>query len=178
MCLLKVYYPFVRLSSYTSSDVYSKSLTVRKDIEDSVNNCSGIPVMHTFTMESSNYRSTSTNPNYLQVEDSSVLNNAVTDESAAKVNHNYHRYTSQDEITEYDVNLTPKRKKIHYRSSSALCCKISIIFAVFFIIGCHLIPVTLYYVGKSMDRDETEPVFLHQKNISAAKVRMLQSKCT
>ena len=62
------------------------------------------------------------------------------------------------------------KKKVYHRNSSALCCKVSIIFGVCFIIGCYLIPVTLYFVNKSMDHAELDSVLLHQKNTSAAKV--------
>ena len=133
--------------------------------------------MHAFTMISPNDHSPSANPYHLKLEDSSSSFNMI-DKNATKVNLNHHKCMSQDEITESNFALMPTRKNIYHKSSSALCCKVSIIFGVCFIIGCYLIPVTLYYVGKSMDRDEMDPMFLHQKNTSASKVRLLQSKCT
>ena len=128
------------------------------------NNCSET----VFTIKSPNDHSESTNLNHLQLEDAASYN--MIDKNATKVNLNHHKCLSQDEITKSSVALMLTRENGHHKSSSILSCKVPIIFGVFFIIGCHLIPVTVYYVGKSMDRDEINPVFIHQKNTSAAKV--------
>ena len=88
---------------------------------------------------------------------------------------------SQDESRENDVTSVPKMvtkmetlkpsASIEYRYNG-LCCKISIVVAICWIIGCWLIPVIFFYASQATNRDYavTDPEYSHKKNISSAKV--------
>ena len=91
----------------------------------------------------------------------------------AQINLNHQRCISQDGSVKSD---THKGKKMRHNISSGylkantLFCKMLVVFGICFIIGCYLIPVIVYYVGRSMDRGETDPEFSFEKNVSTAKV--------
>ena len=88
---------------------------------------------------------------------------------------------SQDENTENKINSVPKRPlspgmKTHSSSSikvityTGLRCKTSLVFIMCCVIGCCLIPFTVYYVSQAGDSDITDPEYSHEKNISSTKV--------
>ena len=160
-----------------------ETLTIEDGIEDDVNNNLGVPVVHTITrifVETSNGHSITTNQmeNGSSISDSSALHDTIINaDNTTKDNLNHQRYISQDEGIENNVTSMPIRKKIQRNISSgslnsrnALCCKVLVIFGVCCIIGCYLIPITLYYVGQTRDNPETAPEFSHEKNSSTAKV--------
>ena len=161
--------------------MYIDGLIVESGIEDGVNDNAGVSVRHTITqifVESSNDHSITTKPNRMEDDsgisalDDMIINANKTTED----NLNHQGCISQDEGMENIVTLMPKRKKIHHNTNSGclygndMCCKVSVIFGVCCIIGCYLIPITLYYVGQARGDPETGLEFSQEKNTSAAKV--------
>ena len=71
-----------------------------------------------------------------------------------------------------------KSKKVNqYRSTSialtkshALCCKLSIVFAICCTTGCSLMPIFFYYVSQIGNDVPTGPEYSHERNSSTAKV--------
>ena len=105
-----------------------------------------------------------------------VSQNTINSHNTAKSSQ-----ISQDESREDDVTSVPKMvtkmETLKHPASNKyqyndLCCKISIVFAICWIIGCCLIPVILFYASQATDRDYavTDPGYSHEKNISSATV--------
>ena len=158
------YFLLYRVDNYVSSAV---------NIENGIDDNSGVPVVHTATSG----HSITTNPNQMENGDNS-LDSSVID------NLNHQRCISQNEGIENDVALMPLRKKIQCNISSeslrgnAFCCKVFVIFGVCSIIGCYLIPVIFYYAGQIRGNPETNPEFSDEKNTSTAKVCCKLFECT
>ena len=154
-----------RLNSYITPAVTIESLT---DIEDGINDNPG----HSIT----------TKPNQMEdgsgISDSSALDDMIINvDKTTEDNLNHQRCISQDEGIENNTASMPIRKKIQrnistgsLNSRNALCCKVLVIFGVCCVIGVHLMPITLYYVGQTRDNPETDIEFSHEKNTSTAKV--------
>ena len=85
---------------------------------------------------------------------------------------------SQDENVENNVASLPecsKKMKQSYSSAktgahSDMCCKVSIVFGVCFIIGFFLLPFMLYYVNQTGGNSRLDPDHSHGQNKSSVKV--------
>lgn len=148
------------------------SVTIESNTENGVHSKPDISVVyHCANIEkcTSNSSSLASNINLDQVKtcntsDSSVLeDNTIKTDDASK---DYLRYISQDENV--PERFKKARQSVTLTSRSALCCKILIIFAVCCIIGCFLIPITLYYESLTENIDE---INVEYSNTSSAKVR-------
>ena len=89
---------------------------------------------------------------------------------------------SQNGKTENNVVAsTPKNscKVKQYRSTSVnltkrktLCCKMSIVFAIFFTTGCCLIPIIIYYANLAENNVPVDLEYSQERNTSRAKVHI------
>ena len=112
------------------------------------------------------------------MENGSNISDLTSADSTAKDNLNRQRFTSKDESIQNDVPLMPKRSSICSGSSTykVLCCKVSVTFGVFFIIGCYLVPIVLYFMNSNGSNVETDLESSSETNTSAAKVCYMQTK--
>ena len=110
-------------------------------------------------------------------------NISVNVTEADSTNHNHEMCISQDEKTKNDAvaftpNSLPKRKSNISLANqgvtkhNALCCKFSIAFAMFFTIGCFLMPIIIYKVSQTNTNTEIQedPEYSINKTTSSEKV--------
>ena len=108
-----------------------------------------------------------------------ISNNILTNtDNAARSSLDHPRNILQNKSTGNDVASILNNKKAEQHNSTStdltkhntLCCKMSIVFVMFCIITCSLMPIVLYYVitqvGEIYDLD-----YSHARNTSSAKVR-------
>ena len=90
-----------------------------------------------------------------------------------------HQRSLQNGKTENNVVLIPKKfcKVKQYHSTSinltkrkTLCCKILIVFGIFFTTGCSLIPIILYYANLAGNNVPIDLEYSQERNTSRAKV--------
>ena len=96
-----------------------------------------------------------------------------------------HDYILQDENRETNAASVPKilvrRQELKSSASidtthrNGLCCKMSIVFAICWIIICWLVPVILFYVSQNVDKDiaVTDLGYSKEKNISTTMVHYI-----
>ena len=85
---------------------------------------------------------------------------------------------SQQENVGNSVASLPKSSKKMKRSNSSaktgahsdMCCKVSIVFGVCFIIGFFLLPLMLYYVNQTGENLRLDPDHSYEQNKSSVKV--------
>ena len=122
--------------------------------------------------------STSNDPAVSMLDNSNVAFAMSTNGS----NFNHQRSVgniSQNGKTKYNVVSTYKNfsEGKQYRSTSVnltkrktLCCKMSIVFAVLFTIGCCLTPIIIYYANLAGNNVPIDPEYSQERNTSRAKV--------
>ena len=82
-------------------------------------------------------------------------------------------HTSQDENTENNVERVLLKHSISSTNIGAinvLCYKVSVVFAVCFIIGCFSLPLIFYYVNPIGGNSKSDPEHSYQQNTSSIEV--------
>lgn len=159
------------------SVVNTGTVTIKNNTENGIHNKSTIPTLYSLSnitfVESCSSNSgdlaVTANLDQINISNSLVLSKDSTINDITKGNLSHQRYRSQDENTEFST-MRESRHSISLQSHNALCCKLSIVFAVCCIFVCFLVPFILYYVSQTTDNDEMNAEYSNEKNTSSAKV--------
>ena len=116
---------------------------------------------------------------YGNINSSNNISDKLTNtDNAARSNLDHPRNVLQNKSAKNDVASILKNQKPeqHHSTSTdltkhnALCCKMSIVFAMFCIITCSLMPIVFYYVTQLEEGEIIVLEYSNDKNISNAKV--------
>ena len=106
---------------------------------------------------------------------SNISNKIINTDNDARSTLDHPRSILQNKSTE--ILILENKKAEQYDSTSTdlnknntLCCKMSIVFAMFCIIGCFLMPIVLYYVTQLGEKEVTHLEYSYNRNSSSAKV--------
>ena len=110
---------------------------------------------------------------------SNISNKIINTDNDARSSLGHPRSILQNKSTEDNVASFLENKKAEQfdsasadlKKTNALCCKMSIVFAMFCIIGCSLMPIVFYYVSQLAEKEITHLEYSHDRNTSSAKVR-------
>ena len=152
--------------------VYDQSLS---DLECDISNTSDNPAMNmdgkmNVTFSVREYGSINSSNN--------ISDKIINTDNAARSNLDHPRNILQNESAGNNVaSILNNQKAEQHNSTStdltkhnALCCKMLIVFAMFCIITCSLMPIVLYYVTQLGEREITVLEYSNDRNISNAKV--------
>ena len=103
----------------------------------------------------------------------------INTDNAARSSLDHPRNILQNKSTGNDVaSILNNQKAEQHNSTStdltkhnALCCKMSIVFVMFCIITCSLMPIVLYYVTQLGEGEITDLEYSHARNTSSVKVQ-------
>ena len=103
----------------------------------------------------------------------SVVKVSITESCVS--GHDLHNHTiiPQDENTENNVERVLLKHSISSTNIGAinvLCYKVSVVFAVCFIIGCFSLPLIFYYVNPIGGNSKSDPEHSYQQNTSSIEV--------
>ena len=108
-----------------------------------------------------------------------ILDKIINTDNAARSSLDHPRNILQNESTGNDVASILNNQKAEQHNSSStdltkhnsLCCKMSLVFVMFCIITCSLMPIVLYYVTQLGEREITDLEYSHARNTSSVKVQ-------
>ena len=145
------------------------------DLECGISNTSDNPDMNT----SGKMKVTFTaGVNGNMTHSNNISNKVVNTTNTARSSLGHPRSILQNKSTGSNVasNLESRRAEQYDTTSADLnknnahCCKLSIVFVMFCIIGCSLMPIAFYYVSQLGEKEITHLEYSHKKNTSSAKV--------
>ena len=152
--------------------VYDQSLS---DLECDISNTSDNPAMNM----DGKMKVTFSVREYGSINSSNNISDKITNiDNATRSSLDHPRNILQNKSTGNDVaSILQNQKAEQHNSTStdltkqnALCCKMSIIFVMFCIITCSLMPIVLYYVSQLEGKERTVLEYSNDRNISNAKV--------
>ena len=151
-------------------DLDQETITNTCQVEDSSMNpgdpCDVSPVVNTGNQTDINHDVKSTS-------NDSLINITVGSNGSNLSHQRNIRTILQNENTE-DASIPRKQyrsKSVVLTKSHALCCKLSIVFAICCTTGLSLMPIIFFYVSQTVNDDvPTGPEYSHERNTSAAKV--------
>ena len=102
----------------------------------------------------------------------------INTDNAARSSLDHPRNILQNESTGNNVASILNNQKAEQHNSpsidltkhNSLCCKLSLVFIMFCIITCSLMPIVLYYVTQLGEREITDLEYSHARNTSSVKV--------
>ena len=149
---------------------------ISSDLECDISNTSDNPAMNmdgkmnvTFSVRE-----------YGNINSSNNISDKITNtDNAARSNLDHPRNILQNESTGNDVASILNNQKAEQHNSTStdltkhnsLCCKMSLVFVIFCIITCSLMPIVLYYVTQLGEREITDLEYSHAGNTSSVKVQ-------
>ena len=149
---------------------------ISSDLECDISNNSDNPAMNT----DGKMNVTFSIREYGNIKSSNNISDKITNtDNAARSNLDHPRNILQNKSTGNNVAsiLNNKKAAEQHNSTSTnltkhntLCCKLSLVFVMFCVITCSLMPIVLYYVTQLGEREITDLDYSHARNTSSAKV--------